>query len=150
MEIEGEKQLKAEDKPEEKPEDSEQEKNESTQQEKTELAQSDLAKTEAKSEFISSQEPKIEPTNSEAKMEVYVVEEEEKKADPTEANENQNQEKVKALFTRESDNFFYFFKLPLLMINFYEGLEARAPIEELQALKHYLDEIYVVLFSSSF
>lgn len=53
-------------------------------------------------------------------------------------------EKTKQLYARDSDNFFYFFKLPLFLAAFYDGLDAKVPIEDLKNIKNYLIEINVL------
>jgi len=63
-----------------------------------------------------------------------------------EKKDNKN-EKGKHVFTRDSDNFFYFFKLPLILCSFYEGLNCKIPIEELKLLRSNLVEINVNLLS---
>ena len=76
-------------------------------------------------------------------MEILHINDDEKKEECSENLPRIEKEKVKAVFSKDSDNFIFFFKLPLLLKTFLDGLEVRAPIEDLKSLKQYLSEIYV-------
>ena len=102
-----------------------------------------LAQSEVKSEASSAvNQPKAEAVESE-KMEILTIPEEKKEEQTEEVVAIQEEkDKLGTLFNKDSDNFSYFFKLPLLISTFHQGLIVRAPIEELKALKQYLQEIY--------
>jgi hypothetical protein len=91
----------------------------------------------------------VEPENEEEAGSKEVKEETEikdtKDDEVAEEKAQSGEKKVQQVFNRESDNFFYFFKLPLLLVSFAEGLEIRVSIEELKTLRSYLTEIHVIL-----
>lgn len=101
-----------------------------------------LAQSEVKSEASSAlNQPKAEAVESE-KMEILTIPDEKKEEQTEEAVVQAEKDKLGTLFNKDSDNFCYFFKLPLLISTFHQGLIVHAPIEELKALKQYLQEIY--------
>lgn len=109
--------------------------------------QSEKGKSEVKTE-IKSEAPGSEFGVAGVKPEITIIDDEipEEKKEEVQSEAPVKQEvveKVRPKFSRESDNYFYFFKLPLLVATFYDGLEARASVEDLEALKRYLNDIYV-------
>jgi len=117
---------------------------EEVEQEKSEAGKGESSKQEIKTEFspiITRHRSELQGTDN--KTETIQIEDEEKKEETSEHHLQLEKNKLGTLFLKDSDNFYFFFKLPLLLKTFYEGLKVRAPVEDLRTLQQYLFEIYV-------
>ena len=139
MDIEQERHLKEADRGSDLDQNQDQDQDQDPDDQDQDHEKNDSVQHQDKSEMNQSNEPET----SEYKQEVNIAADEEDKDEQDSEVLEKNKEKQKPAFMRNSDNYLYFYKLPLLLVWFHKGLTVRAPLEHLRDLKQYIFEINV-------